>query len=173
MEITPQVGILRALLLLAAITGLTSCATSATTPPPARLAMAQRIQAEPPGDYFIGRRYFKSNYRFWGYIRRPGRPWNSAVLVMLNENKMLAPDRSQLGPGTGASYENNAGFDNDYEYKLTGYFSGDRIYELVSNRTYPEFVLTGYTLLSTRPPPIFQSQIRRHRVSPFAIEKPE
>ncbi|MBA3963537.1 MAG: hypothetical protein H0X40_16780 [Chthoniobacterales bacterium] len=165
--------VLRISLLAAFVTGLTNCVAPATTPHASSLTMAQRMQAEPPGDYFIGRRYFKSNYRFWGYVRRPGRPWSSAVLVMLNENKKLAPDRAQLGPGTGTSYEGNAGFDNDYEYKITGYFSGDRIYELVSNRTYPEFVLTGYMLLSTHPPPIFRSQLRRRNASPFVIEKPE
>ena len=121
-----------------------------------QLATAQQIQAEPPGDYFIGRRYFKSNFRFWGYVRRPGQPWNTATLVMLNENKKLAPDRSKLGPGTGSSYEAHAGFDNDYEYRLHGYFSGDQIYELVSNRVYPEFVLTGYELISMHPAPIFR-----------------
>ena len=38
----------------------------------ARLAAFQRIQAEPPGNYFIGRRYYIQNFHFWGYIRRPG-----------------------------------------------------------------------------------------------------
>ncbi len=135
--------------------------------------MAQQIANEPPGDYFIGRRYFKGNYRFWGYLRRPGRPWSSAVLVMLNENKKLAPDRATLGPGTGNSYEGHAGFDNGYEYRLEGYFSGDKVYELVSNRVYPEFVLTGYTLRSTHPPPIFPSQLTGRRLGESEIEKPE
>ncbi len=135
--------------------------------------MARQIQAEPPGDYFIGRRYFKSNFRFWGYVRRPGQPWSTATLVMFNENKKLAPDRSQLGPGTGSSYEAHAGFDNDYEYQLHGYFSGDQVYELVSNRIYPEFVLTNYQLVSTHPAPIFPSQLMGRGVNPSVIEKPE
>src|SRR6184192_3512839 len=61
----------------------------------ARIEMAQRIAAEPAGDYFIGRRYVKPNFKFWGYVRRPGQPWSSAQLVMLNENQKLAPDREQ------------------------------------------------------------------------------
>jgi hypothetical protein len=51
----------------------------------ARLAMAQKIQAEPPGIYFIGRRYFKPEFHFWGYVRHPGQPWSAAQLVVLNE----------------------------------------------------------------------------------------
>ena len=99
--------------------------------------MVAQIQAEPPGDYFIGRRYFKPDYHFWGYVRRPGQPWTTAQLVMLNENQKLAPDREQI----------NFGFDNNYEYKLYGRFSGDKVYEPASNGVYPEFVLKGYELI--------------------------
>src|SRR6266498_536907 len=51
----------------------------------ARIEMAQHIAAEPTGDYFIGRRYYKADFKFWGYVRRPGEPWSTAQLVMLNE----------------------------------------------------------------------------------------
>jgi hypothetical protein len=162
----------RSFVLLALFLGLTNCVSAPTYSQSSRRSLQASIAAEPPGDYFIGRRYFKNNYRFWGYVRRPGEPWSRAVLVMLNENHALAPDRAQLGPGTGQSYEGHAGFDNNYEYRLEGYFSGDRVYELVSNRVYPEFVLTGYTLRSTHPPPIFPSQIYRRPVSANVIEKP-
>ena len=138
-----------------------------------RAQMSREIAAEPPGDYFIGRRYFKPTCKFWGYVRRPGAPWASAVLVVLNENQQLAPDRAQLGPGTGRSYEKGVGFDNNYEYRLEGYFSGDKVYELVSNSIYPEFVLTGYELRSTHPAPIFASQLRGAKPNPAVIEKPE
>ena len=54
----------------------------------ARLAACPaKIQAEPPGDYFIGRRYYKQDYQFWGYVRRPGQPWSTAQLVMFNEKE--------------------------------------------------------------------------------------
>jgi hypothetical protein len=129
----------------------------------ARIAMAARIQAEPPGNYFIGRRYYKPYYHFWGYVRRPGQPWATAQLVMLNENQKLAPDREQV----------NFGYDNNYEYKLYGYFSGDTVYEPASNGVYPEFVLRGYELTSTFPTPIFKSQYRGSRDDPYQIEKPE
>jgi len=85
---------------------------------------------------------------------------------MLNEKEKLAPDRERLEFGS----------DNNYEYKLYGHFSGDKVYEPASNSIYPEFVLKGYELISTNPPPIFQSQIRG-RPSPtelrYTVEKPE
>src|SRR5437588_12001023 len=59
----------------------------------ARIEMAQHIAAEPAGDYFIGRRYYKPDFKFWGYIRRPGQPWSTAQLVMLNEKEKLTPDQ--------------------------------------------------------------------------------
>ena len=148
---------------LLALLPWSGCQTVPSHGQEARLAMAQQIQAEPPGNYFIGRRYAKPPYHFWGYVRRPGQPWSSAVLVMLNENKKLAPDREQMALGS----------DDNYEYKLQGYFSGDKVYELVSNSVYPEFVLTGYQLVSTKPAPIFPSQINGRRAGALQIEKPE
>jgi hypothetical protein len=141
---------------------LAGCETMPEGIQQARFAMSQRIQSEPPGDYFIGRRYYKPDYKIWGYVRRPGQPWSTAQLVMLNENQKLAPDRAQRGLN-----------DNDYEYKLFGHFSGDKVYELVSDRFYPEFVLTGYELRSTHPAPIFPSQITGRPSTPYQIEKPE
>ncbi len=132
----------------------------------ARLAEAARIQAEPPGDYFIGRRYYKQYFKVWGYVRKPGQPWSTSRLVMLNEKQKLAPDRAA----------NNFGSDNNYEYKLYGDFSGDIVYEPASNGQYPEFVLKNYELLSTNPPPIFKSQFSgrpQAAESQLTIEKPE
>lgn len=132
----------------------------------ARVEMAQHIAAEQPGDYFIGRRYYKPDYKFWGYVRKPGQPWSTAELVMLNEKQKLAPDRERLDFGS----------DNNYEYKLYGNFSGDKVYEPASNGVYPEFVLKGYELISENPTPIFKSQFSGH-ASPtdlrYVVEKPE
>ncbi len=132
----------------------------------AKVAMAQSIASEPPGDYFIARRYYKPDFKFWGYVRRPGQPWNTAQLVMLNEKQKLAPDRQAL----------NFGSDNNYEYKLYGFFSGEKVYEPASNTIYPEFVLKNYELLSTTPPPIFKSQTSgaaQAATTRLTIEKPE
>src|SRR2546430_17735514 len=105
----------------------------------ARQTAAQNIQAEVPGDYFIGRRYYKiPQYKFWGYVRRPGQPWSTAKLVVFNEKEKLAPDREQL----------DFGFDNNYEYKLHGRLSGDTVYDAGSNGFYPEVVLKSYGLNS-------------------------
>ena len=111
-----------------------------------KAALAQRIAAEQPGDYFIGRRLYRRNYFFWGYVRKPQEPWSTAQLVMLNEQKVLAPDRDA----------NAIGYDNNTEYRLLGYFSGQTVYEPASNRFYPEFVLKGYQVISNNPPPIFR-----------------
>src|SRR5215472_13752734 len=152
--------------LLLTVVFLGGCETMPQGIQQARIEMAQRIAAEPAGDYFIGRRYFKPDYKFWGYVRRPGQPWSAAEMVMLNEKQKLAPDRERLDFGS----------DNNYEYKLYGYFSGDKVYEPASNTVYPEFVLKGYQLISTNPPPIFQSQMTGHS-SPtdlrYIVEKPE
>jgi hypothetical protein len=132
----------------------------------AKIEAAKKIAAEPAGNYFIGRRYFKPDFKFWGYVRRPQQPWSTAVLVMLNEKQKLAPDRAEL----------RFGADNNYEYKLYGNFSGDRVYEPASNTIYPEFVLKNYELISTNPPPIFRSQYSgsvQAAQTRYTIEKPE
>ena len=112
---------------------------------PARVAMNAAILTEKPGDDFIGRRMFKSDYKMWGWIREPGKPWTTSRLVMMNEQKEIAPDRSQ----------GKIGLDNNYIYRLSGKFSGDTVYEPASDRFYPEFVLEGYELLSTKSEPIY------------------
>jgi len=132
----------------------------------ARISTAASIQSEAPGDYYVGRRYFKRNFKFWGYVRRPGQPWSTSKLVMLNEKQKLAPDRAQA----------NFGMDANHEYKLYGEFSGETVYEPASNGFYPEFVLRNYELVSTNPPPIFKSQISgraQAATGGLTIEKPE
>lgn len=114
----------------------------------ARAEMNAAIQAEQPGDYFIGRRMYKQDYKMWGWVREPGRPWKTAKHVMLNEQVKLAPDREAGKLGT----------DNNYEYRLLGGFSGQLVYEPASDRFYPEFVLKGYELRSTAPARIYSTK---------------
>ena len=158
-----RLPLVKHLSLLLALSLFAGCQTMPEGIQQARIAMSQQIQAEPPGDYFIGRRYYKPDFKFWGYVRKPGEQWSSSVLVMLNENAKLAPDREQV----------NFGFDNNYEYKLYGHFSGEKVYEPASNGVYPEFVLKGYELISTHPPPIFKSQYTGSGDNRYQIEKPE
>ncbi|MGI8820383.1 MAG: hypothetical protein ACR2ID_05895 [Chthoniobacterales bacterium] len=129
-------------------------------------ASAASIQSEPPGDYYIGRRYFKPVYKIWGYVRRPGQPWSSSQLVVLNEKQKLAPDREIRQFGS----------DNGYEYKLYGEFGPDKVYEPASNGFYPEFILKNYELMSRNPPPIFRSQVNGRAqagMQSLSIERPE
>lgn len=128
-----------------AVLFITGCETAPKVQDTRRLEMEAAIRAEVPGDYFIGRRFYKNDYKMWGWVRQPGQQWNTARLVMLNEQTMLAPDRAQGKLGT----------DNNHEYRLMGRFSGQTIYEPASNRFYPEFVLTGYELRSASPYQIF------------------
>ncbi len=149
-------------ILIVSLCFLSGCQTVPSGMKQAQLVMAEKIRAEPPGNYFIGRRYFKIGFHFWGYVRRPGQPWSTAELVVLNENRKLAPDRERLKVGS----------DNNYEYKLRGYFSGDKVYELVSNRFLPEFVLQDYELISTNPPPTLRSRFERGEEKRLRIEQP-
>jgi len=141
----PSLPLLFTLLSLFILAGCES--DQAQTDHAAHTAMIEAIKNEPPGDYFIGRRYFKVDYKFWGFVRAPGQPWKTAKLVMMNEQTKLAPDRQKGVLGS----------DHGYEYKLYGRFSGDTVYEPASNGFYPEFLLTGYELLSTNPAPILST----------------
>jgi hypothetical protein len=152
--------------LLLGVAFLSGCQSMPSGIQQARVQSAQKIAAEPPGDYYIGRRYFKPVFKFWGYVRKPGQPWSTSQMVMLNEKQKLAPDREKLSFGS----------DNNYEYKLYGYFSGDKVYEPASNAVYPEFVLKGYELISSNPVPIFKSQMSgsaQAKTTVTTIEKPE
>lgn len=130
--------------LLAALLAASGCETTSTT---ARVdpSVAAAIANEAPANHFIGRRYYKKDYKMWGWVRRPGQQWKDARLVMMNENTKLAPDRAA----------GNMGIDNNHEYRLQGRFTGGQVYEPASDRFYPEFVLTGYELVSSAPPMIF------------------
>lgn len=136
---------LRAILAVIPALLLSGCVTGSDWSPQQRERLMQQIQAEPLGNYYVGRRYHKADYKFWGYVRKPRQPWTEAKLVMLNEQKQLAPDR-EVG---------TIGYDNGYEYKLIGSFSGDTVYEPASNGFYPEFVLSRAELLTSTPGPIF------------------
>lgn len=115
-----------------------------------------RIAAEPKGDYFVGRRYHVKKTRFWGYVRRPRESWDRARLVMLREDRKRAPDRLPENGPPGKRY----GFDQNHEYHLRGYFTGDRAYDPNSNQILPEFMLTGYELVDRDPGWLFRPDDR-------------
>ena len=128
----------------AASLALTGCETTGTADA-GRASMNAAISAEQPGNYFVARRMYKQDYKVWGWVREPGRPWKTAKLVMLNEQRTLAPDRAGGKIGT----------DNGYEYKLTGYFSGATVYEPASDGFYPEFILQSAEVRAVNPPNIY------------------
>lgn len=126
---------------------LTGCETTGTGDS-GRAAMNEAIRAEQPGNYFVARRMYKQDYKVWGWVREPGKPWKTAKLVMLNEQRTLAPDR----------VAGKIGSDNGYEYKLTGFFSGATVYEPASDSIYPEFVLQSSEVRAVSGPNIFQQK---------------
>ena len=117
----------------------------------------QQIATEERGNFYYGRRYFVKKTRFWGYLRKPGQPWSSAKLVIFNEKSKRQPDRLREGrPGTPGFYA----YDQNYEYKIRGNYTGRTLYEPNSNQFLPEFRLTGYELRDKNPGWLFSPNDR-------------
>jgi len=149
-----------ALVLVAAI-GLSSCTTTSSSSAvgsragqlspttlnnPAVKTRNAQIALEAPGDYYIGRRWWTEGTRFWGYLRRPQQPWSEAQLVIMNEYVMRQPDRI---PEVGAAQSH--GYDQNYEYRIWGTFTGKKMYDPNSNFEIPEFQLTKYEVINQNP----------------------
>ena len=111
------------------------------------------IAAEPPGDYYIGRRFHIDRTHFWGYVRRPRESWNTSKLVIMNEKMKATPDRLPESPEGGG---NAFGFDHNHEYRLKGYYSGRRIYDPNSDLKLVEFVLQDWQPLNSSPGWLFK-----------------
>jgi len=111
-----------------------------------------KIEAEQTGDFYYGRRYFVNKTRFWGYLKKPKESWSRAKLVVFNESQKTNPDRFPENGPEGQRY----GFDQNYEYKIRGAFTGREVYEPNSNQFLPEFRLTGYDLLDRSPGWLFR-----------------
>jgi hypothetical protein len=120
------------------------------------------IASEPAGDFFYGRRYYVQKTRFWGYVRRPKQSWDKAKLVILREDKKKSPDRFHENGPDGQRY----GFDNNYDYKLNGYFTGKEAYDPNSNQFLPEFMLTGHEVVNRNPGWLFRPD---DRYDPYRI----
>lgn len=114
------------------------------------------IAAEPRGDFFYGRRYFVQKTNFWGYLRKPGQDARNAKLVVMQEHQTLTPDRFLAG-GTG---EKQHGFDQNYEYRIWGNYTGRTVYDLNSNQMLPEFFLSRYELVEKNPGWLFRPDDR-------------
>lgn len=121
------------------------------------------IANEQTGDFYYGRRYYVEKTRFWGYLRQPRQPWSRAKLVVMREDKKRTPDRLPESSVPGSGYS----FDNNYEYRIRGYYTGRDVYEPNSNQFLPEFMLTGYEVVNTTPGWLFSPSDRydRYRVT--------
>ena len=113
---------------------------------------AEEIDREPKGDFYYGRRYFVNKTRFWGYLRKPGQSAHHAKLVVFRESSKLNPDRfSEDG-----TLEQRYGFDQNYEYRIWGRYTGRQVYDVNSNQFLPEFLLTHYDLVNCNPGWLFR-----------------
>jgi hypothetical protein len=123
---------------------------------PTREEREARIACEPTGNFYYGRRYFVEKTRFWGYLREPRQSASKATLVMMREDRKLVPDRLPEDGPPGQRY----GFDNNYEYRIYGHYTGRNAYDPNSNQFLPEFMLTGYELLDAKPGWLFRPEDR-------------
>jgi hypothetical protein len=143
------------LLLLSLAAFLTSCADPSIGPQIA--ARQAAIASEPRGDWFIGRRYYIQHTQFWGYLRRPGQSWDDSKLVMMNERQKKVPDRlPEMPTGDGPTL----GYDHNREYKIWGYFTGNKIYDPNSDLFLPEFMLTNWEVRNESPGWLFHPKER-------------
>jgi len=146
---------LKWLLLLASCNLLCQCASSsgsagqgpANMGGPTQAERSAAIASEPSGDFFYGRRYYVMKTRFWGYLRNPRQSASRAKLVIFDESQKKNPDRfSENGP-EGARY----GFDQNFEYRIRGRYTGEEAYDPNSNQFLPVFRLSGYDLVDRNP----------------------
>lgn len=115
-----------------------------------------KIAAEETGDFYYGRRYFVNKTRFWGYLKKPRESWSRAKLVIFNESLKNSPDRMPENGPAGQRYA----FDQNYEYKIRGSYTGREVYEPNSNQFLPEFRLTGYEVVDRNPGWLFRPDDR-------------
>lgn len=118
-----------------------------------------KIAAEPTGSFYYGRRYFVEKTRFWGYLREPRQPWSRGKLVIMEERQKNNPDRMPENGPAGQRYA----FDNNFEYRIFGRYTGETVYEPNSNQFLPVFQLTRYELLDRQPGWLFRPDDRYDR----------
>jgi hypothetical protein len=122
-----------------------------------------KIANEPTGDFYYGRRYYVEKTRFWGYLREPRQSANRAKLVLFREDRKKNPDRLPENGPPGQRY----GFDQNYEYRIRGNYTGEKAYDPNSNQFLPVFMLTDYELIDRQPGWLFRPDDRydRYRIT--------
>jgi hypothetical protein len=116
------------------------------------------IASEPTGNFYYGRRYYVEKTRFWGYLREPRQSADKSKLVIFKETRRKNPDRLPEDGPEGARY----GFDNNYEYRIYGNYTGEKAYDPNSNQILPVFALTDYQLVNTQPGWLFSPKDHYH-----------
>jgi hypothetical protein len=148
------------LLLISLLPLLNSCATTEGGDTGAGQSVQLRnaaIRAEPRGDWYIGRRYFTNKVRYWGYLRSPGQLWDTAKLVVMDENRGIrTPDRLPEAPASGNAH----GFDHNYEYRVWGNYTGRVVYDPNSDREVPLFAPRKFEVISEHPGYLFSPKDR-------------
>lgn len=119
------------------------------------------IASEQTGSFFYGRRYYVKKTRFWGYLRKPRQSAKSAQLVIFKEDRKKNPDRLSENGSPGARY----GFDNNFEYRIRGNYTGEKAYDPNSNQILPVFMLTGYEVVDRDPGWLFSPKDHYNSVS--------
>ncbi len=134
------------LLFTCALAGMSLTSCESFDPKIKQVRDAQ-IRLEPPGDYFVGRRFYTWRCRYWGYLRRPGQTWDTAKLTIFNERNAPQPDRLPEAPEAGNAH----GYDHNQEYRIYGNYTGRTIYDPNADLFLPEFMLSRWTRLSETP----------------------
>lgn len=150
----------KSVIICSGLLALSSCASMSTRGP--NMGMSDLtpqmrhadVANEATGDFFYARRYFVQKTRFWGYVRKPRQPWSESKLVVMNEDSAPQPDRLKEDGPINARH----GYDQNYDYKITGYYTGRTIYEPASNLFLPEFKATSYRVVNKTPGWLFSPQ---------------
>ncbi|MBX7157900.1 MAG: hypothetical protein K1X66_05905 [Verrucomicrobiae bacterium] len=116
------------------------CATVPDSPDRPDITAAE-LNANPP-EYWLGQRVYYTNLQVWGWVKRPEESWDDARLVLLKEDKCLAPHRS-LGNRTA---------DQNFQYRLYGRYWQHKGYEPVMNKLLDVFELEHYESLGQHGP---------------------
>lgn len=100
---------------------------------------------------WTGRRWYvktpETECRFWGYVKRPEDRWERARLVIMDErNGVRLPDRAEVAPGPPFT-----GDDHNFEYELSGRFTGQTAYDPNSDLELPLFSAESFHLLRRNP----------------------
>jgi hypothetical protein len=159
-------------LVLLTLFGLAALLTSCVDPMIEQQLSDRRllISSEPRGDWFVGRRFYIERTQFWGYLRRPGQSWDDSKLVMMNESQRRVPDRlPEMPAGDGPAH----GFDHNREYRIWGYYTGNKIYDPNSDLFLPEFMLTNWEVKNESPGWLFHPKEKMDGQHLLRFEKTE